>query len=144
MEILKNVMSLLRGTNGWSANKPSARICRSYRHHSLAGISEHAQSEHTCSGSAEICIAPPAGPVVCMEEQPVQSVMDTRERVAATARHRCTKADWESLVAAVPEGRCADCESVTWVPDERNTCTRARGRSSGRPFSSAFPGTRST
>lgn len=63
----------------------------------------------------------PAGPVVCMEEQPVPLLMDTRGPVAVTARHWCTKADWAWLVAAVLEGRCADCESVTWVPDDRNT-----------------------
>ena len=63
----------------------------------------------------------PAGPVVCMEEKPVQSVMDMRELAPATARHRCTKADWAWVVAAVLEGRCADCESVTWVLDDHNT-----------------------
>lgn len=79
-----------------------------------------------------------------MDEQAVQSVKDAREPVAATARDQCTKACWAREVAAVPEGRGADCESVTWVLDDRNTWARARGRARGRPFSSAFPGTRRT
>ena len=48
-----------------------------------------------------------------MEGQPVQSVKDAREAVAATARDRCMRAGWAWEVAAVLEGRCADCESVT-------------------------------
>ena len=55
----------------------------------------------------------PASPVVRMEGQPVQSVKDAREAVAATARDRCMRAGWAWEVATVLEGRCADCESVT-------------------------------
>lgn len=59
--------------------------------------------------------------MVGMDEQAVQSVKDAGEPVAATARDQCTKADWAWEVAAVLEGRGADCVSVAWVLDDRNT-----------------------
>ena len=77
----------------------------------------------------------PERPVVCMDEQPVQLVKETRvplprtqrvdyERAGtafmfcealsswrrATARKRRTKADWAEEVASLLEGRYADCE----------------------------------
>ena len=96
-------------------------------------------------------------PVVCMDEQPVQLVRDTRaplaatpehaQRVdyeyeragtaavflfceplfgwrAATARQRRTKQDWAREVAALLEGRYADCEKITLVLDNLNTHTK--------------------
>lgn len=49
-------------------------------------------SRNTCSRSAEIWIAPPAGPLAGMDEQAVQSVKDACEPVAATTSDPCTKA----------------------------------------------------
>ena len=99
----------------------------------------------------------PAHPVVCMDEQPVQLVKDTREPLAATtaharrvdyeyeragtaavfmfceplgswraatARERRTKVDWAHEVAALLEGRYADCERITLVLDNLNTHTK--------------------
>ena len=53
----------------------------------------------------------PAGPVVCMDEQPVQLVKET-------------KADWAVEVAGLLEGRYADCPRVTLVCDNLNTHTK--------------------
>ena len=39
----------------------------------------------------------------------------------ATARPRRTKADWAREMAALLEGRCADCERITLVSDNLNT-----------------------
>ena len=98
----------------------------------------------------------PERPVVCMDEQPVQLVKETRTPLAETAEHpqrvdyeyeragtaavflfceplggwrtasvrqRRTKLDWAQEVAALLEGRYADCEQVTLVLDNLNTHT---------------------
>ena len=96
-------------------------------------------------------------PVLCMDEQPVQPVRETRTPVEATAAHprrvdyeyeragtaavflfteplagwrgvtarsQRTKVDWAEEVAAMLEGRYADCERVTLVCDNLNTHTK--------------------
>ena len=98
----------------------------------------------------------PAHPVVCMDEQPVQLVKETRKEIPATkdqprrvdyeyerngtasifmfaeplagwrqatAREQRTKSDWAQEVAALLDGRCADCERITLVCDNLNTHT---------------------
>ena len=95
----------------------------------------------------------PERPVVCMDEQPVQLVKETRVRRyrgsdasttstngagtasifmfcealsswrRATARKRRTKADWAEEVADLLEGRYADCEKIILVCDNLNTHT---------------------
>ncbi len=98
----------------------------------------------------------PAQPVICMDEQPVQLVKETRQPIPgtkaharrvdyeyerngtasifmfceplaawrqATARPRRTKSDWAREVAALLDGRYADCERVTLVCDNLNTHT---------------------
>ena len=95
-------------------------------------------------------------PVLCMDEQPVQLVRETRTPVEATAAHprrvdyeyeragtaaifmfteplagwrgvtarsQRTKVDWAEEVAALLEGRYADCERITLVLDNLNTHT---------------------
>ncbi len=104
-------------------------------------------------------------PVICMDEQPVQLVKETRkilpatnkharrvdyeyERAGtasifmfteplsgwreATARDRRTKCDWAEEVAALLDGRYADCAKVTLVLDNLNTHTKGA-------FYQAFP-----
>jgi hypothetical protein len=99
----------------------------------------------------------PAHPVVCMDEQPVQLVKETRKPIPATAHHarrvdyeyerngtasifmfaeplagwrqatareRRTKLDWAQEVAALLDGRYADCERITLVCDNLNTHTK--------------------
>ena len=61
-------------------------------------------SRSTPSRSAEICIAPPAGPLAGMDEQAVQSVKDACGPIAATTHDQCTKAGWAWEVAAVTGG----------------------------------------
>ena len=96
-------------------------------------------------------------PVLCMDEQPVQLVRETRRPLPATAqyprrveyeyeragtasvllfseplagwrqvtaRSRRTKVDWAHEVAAVLEGRYANCAKVTLVLDNLNTHTK--------------------
>lgn len=98
----------------------------------------------------------PARPVICMDEQPVQLVKETRRPIPgtkehakrvdyeyerngtasifmfceplaawrqATARPQRTKSDWAQEVAALLDGRYADCERVTLVCDNLNTHT---------------------
>lgn len=98
----------------------------------------------------------PACPVICMDEQPVQLVKETRRPIPgtkeharrvdyeyerngtasifmfceplaawrqATARPQRTKSDWAQEVAALLDGRYADCERVTLVCDNLNTHT---------------------
>lgn len=98
----------------------------------------------------------PARPVICMDEQPVQLVKETRRPIPgtkeharrvdyeyerngtasifmfceplaawrqATARPQRTKSDWAQEVAALLDGRYADCEWVTLVCDNLNTHT---------------------
>ena len=98
----------------------------------------------------------PACPVICMDEQPVQLVKETRRPIPgtkecarridyeyerngtasifmfceplaawrqATAREQRTKADWAQEVAALLDGRYADCERVVLVCDNLNTHT---------------------
>ncbi len=95
-------------------------------------------------------------PVLCMDEQPVQLVQETRQTIAATAEHpkrvdyeykragvanvfmfaeplACwrqvsvrtlkTKVDWAIEMAALLEGRYADCLKVILVCDNLNTHT---------------------
>jgi hypothetical protein len=95
-------------------------------------------------------------PVLCMDEQPVQLVQETRQPIAATAEHpkrvdyeykragvanvfmfaepfACwrqvsvrtlkTKVDWAIEMAALLEGRYADCLKVILVCDNLNTHT---------------------
>lgn len=95
-------------------------------------------------------------PVLCMDEQPVQLVQETRQPIAATAEHpkrvdyqykragvanvfmfaeplACwrqvsvramkTKVDWAIEMAALLEGRYAECEKVIVVCDNLNTHT---------------------
>ena len=99
----------------------------------------------------------PAHPVVCMDEQPVQLVKETRKVIPATknhprrvdyeyerngtasvfmfceplagwrqatARQQRTKSDWAQEVAALLDGRYADCERITLVCDNLNTHTK--------------------
>lgn len=99
----------------------------------------------------------PAHPVVCMDEQPVQLVKETRKPIPATRRHarrvdyeyerngtasifmfaeplagwrqatarkHRTKWDWAQEVAALLDGRYADCERITLVCDNLNTHTK--------------------
>lgn len=99
----------------------------------------------------------PAHPVVCMDEQPVQLVKETRQPIPATkhharrvdyeyerngtasifmfaeplagwrqatAREHRTKTDWAQEVAALLDGRYADCERITLVCDNLNTHTK--------------------
>lgn len=99
--------------------------------------------------------------MLCIDEQPERPVKDTRQAVAATAE--CpVRADYVNVragkvtvpmscepsrgwwEAAARERRTKADGSVTSMPDDLNTCTRARGGPPGRPFSSAFPGTRNT
>jgi hypothetical protein len=98
----------------------------------------------------------PACPVICMDEQPVQLVKETRRPIPgtkkhakrvdyeyerhgtaaifmfceplaawrqATARPQRTKSDWAQEVAALLDGRYADCERVVLVCDNLNTHT---------------------
>ena len=98
----------------------------------------------------------PTHPVICMDEQPVQLVKETRQPIPATkdrprrvdyeyerngtaaifmfaeplagwrqatARERRTKSDWAREVAALLDGRYADCDLVTLVCDNLNTHT---------------------
>lgn len=98
----------------------------------------------------------PAHPVVCMDEQPVQLVKETRQPIPATkdrprrvdyeyerngtasifmfaeplagwrqatARDQRTKSDWAQEVAALLDGRYADCDRITLVCDNLNTHT---------------------
>jgi len=98
----------------------------------------------------------PARPVICMDEQPVQLVKETRRPIPgtkkhakrvdyeyerngtasifmfceplaawrqATARPQRTKSDWAREVAALLDGRYADCERVALVCDNLNTHT---------------------
>lgn len=95
-------------------------------------------------------------PVLCMDEQPVQLVQETRQPIAATAEHpkrvdyeykragvanvfmfaeplACwrhvsvrtmkTKVDWAIEMAALLEGRYANCDKVIVVCDNLNTHT---------------------
>jgi len=97
-----------------------------------------------------------ARPVVCMDEQPVQLVKETRKPIPATkdrprrvdyeyerngtasifmfaeplaawrqatAREHRTKSDWAEEVAALLDGRYAECERITLVCDNLNTHT---------------------
>jgi hypothetical protein len=97
-----------------------------------------------------------AHPVVCMDEQPVQLVKETRKPIPATkdrprrvdyeyerngtasifmfaeplagwrqatAREQRTKSDWAQEVAALLDGRYADCDRITLVCDNLNTHT---------------------
>ena len=99
----------------------------------------------------------PAYPVLCMDEQPVQLLKETRPPIAATKKHgrrvdyeyeragtanifmftqplaswrqvsvrvSKTKADWAIEMAALLEGRYADCEKVILVCDNLNTHTK--------------------
>lgn len=96
-------------------------------------------------------------PVICMDEQPVQLIKESRTPLAATktrpkcvdyeyeragtasifmfteplagwrevhVRNRRTKEDWAKEVAALLEGRYADCEQITLVSDNLNTHTK--------------------
>lgn len=107
----------------------------------------------------------PACPVLCMDEQPVQLIRETRQPIAATAqhakrvdyeyeragtasifmfteplsgwrqataRHTKTKIDWALEVAALLEGRYANCKQVKLVCDNLNTHTKGA-------FYEAFP-----
>jgi hypothetical protein len=107
----------------------------------------------------------PATPVLCMDEQPVQLLAETRQALPgtkdhpqrvdyeyeragtasifmfaealsgfrqATARPQRTKVDWALEVAALLEGRYADCDQVTLVCDNLNTHTKGA-------FYEAFP-----
>ena len=98
----------------------------------------------------------PAHPVICMDEQPVQLVKETRKPIPATnshpqrvdyeyerngtasifmfaeplagwrqatAREQRTKSDWAQEVAALLDGRYADCDRITLVCDNLNTHT---------------------
>lgn len=98
----------------------------------------------------------PSQPVVCMDEQPVQLVNETRQPIPATkdhpkrvdyeyerngtasifmfceplagwrqatARERRTKHDWAHEVAALLDGRYANCDRITLVCDNLNTHT---------------------
>lgn len=98
----------------------------------------------------------PARPVICMDEQPVQLVKETRQPIPgtkehgrrvdyeyerngtasifmfgeplaawrqATARPQRTKSDWAQEMAALLDGRYADCERITLVCDNLNTHT---------------------
>ncbi len=98
----------------------------------------------------------PAQPVVCMDEQPMQLIKETRKPIPATkdhgkrvdyeyerngtasifmfceplggwrqatAREQRTKFDWAQEVAALLDGRCAQCERTTLVCDNLNTHT---------------------
>jgi hypothetical protein len=98
----------------------------------------------------------PAHPVICMDEQPVQLVKETRRPLPGTKEHarrvdyeyerngtasifmfceplgawrqatvrpQRTKSDWAQEVAALLDGRYADCERVTLVCDNLNTHT---------------------
>jgi len=98
----------------------------------------------------------PAHPVVCMDEQPVQLIKETRQPIPATkdrprrvdyeyerngtasifmfaeplagwrqatAREQRTKSDWAQEVAALLDGRYADCDRITLVCDNLNTHT---------------------
>ena len=95
-------------------------------------------------------------PVICMDEQPVQLIRETRAPIQATSYHpkrvdyeyeragtasifmfteplsgwrqatarpRRTKTDWAEEVAALLEGRYADCPKITLVSDNLNTHT---------------------
>jgi hypothetical protein len=97
-----------------------------------------------------------AQPVLCMDEQPVQLVKETRPPIPgakdraprvdyeyerngtasifmfaeplagwrqATARPQRTKSDWAQEVAAMLDGRFADCDRITLVCDNLNTHT---------------------
>jgi len=99
----------------------------------------------------------PRNPKVCMDEQPVQLVNETRREIPATksrprrvdyeyerngtasifmfceplagwrqatAREHRTKSDWALEVAALLDGRYADCEKITLVCDNLNTHTK--------------------
>ena len=99
----------------------------------------------------------PACPVLCMDEQPVQLIQETRPPLEATAKHprrvdyeyeragtasifmfteplagwrqatartSKTKADWAVEMAALLEGRYAECEKVILVCDNLNTHTK--------------------
>ena len=99
----------------------------------------------------------PAHPVICMDEQPVQLVKQTRKAIPATkdhpkrvdyeyerngtaaifmfaeplagwrqatAREHRTKSDWAQEVAALLDGRYAECEKITLVCDNLNTHTK--------------------
>lgn len=99
----------------------------------------------------------PNHPVVCMDEQPVQLVKETRKEIPATkdrprrvdyeyerngtasifmfceplagwrqatARKQRTKSDWAQEMAALLDGRYADCEKITLVCDNLNTHTK--------------------
>jgi hypothetical protein len=98
----------------------------------------------------------PEHPVICMDEQPVQLVKETRQVIPgtknrpqrvdyeyerngtasifmfteplagwrqATAREHRTKSDWAREVAALLDGRYADCDRITLVCDNLNTHT---------------------
>lgn len=99
----------------------------------------------------------PACPVLCMDEQPMQLLKETREAIPATVSHpkrvdyqyeragtasifmfteplsgwrqvevraRKTKVDWAVEMAALLEGRYAECETVIVVCDNLNTHTK--------------------
>jgi hypothetical protein len=107
----------------------------------------------------------PSHPVICMDEQPVQLVKETRRQIPATkdhptrvdyeyqrngtasifmfceplagwrqatARQHRTKFDWAQEVAALLDGRYADCDRITLVCDNLNTHTAGA-------FYEAFP-----
>jgi len=96
-------------------------------------------------------------PVVCMDEQPVQLIEETRQPIPATKQHpkrvdyeyeragtasifmfneplagwrqatardQRTKTDWAQEVAALLDGRYADCDQITLVCDNLNTHTK--------------------
>ena len=92
----------------------------------------------------------PRCPVVCMDEQPVQLLKETRTPIPATAQHgkrvdyeyeragteplagwrevavreTKTKIDWAVEMARLLDGRYADCEKVILVCDNLNTHTK--------------------
>ena len=99
----------------------------------------------------------PKHPVVCMDEQSVQLIKETRQPIAATKKHpkrvdyeyervgtasifmfneplggwrqatardQRTKTDWAQEVAALLDGRYADCNQITLVCDNLNTHTK--------------------
>lgn len=99
----------------------------------------------------------PNHPVICMDEQTVQLVKETRQEIPATkdqprrvddeyerngtasifmfceplagwrqatAREQRTKSDWAREMAALLDGRYADCEKITLVCDNLNTHTK--------------------
>ncbi len=99
----------------------------------------------------------PKHPVVCMDEQPVQLIKETRQPIAATKKHpkrvdyeyervgtasifmfneplggwrqatareQRTKTDWAQEVAALLDGRYADCDQITLICDNLNTHTK--------------------